>query len=76
MLEKHANSKDLKSAVRFFDAYFKCFDILDKEVSNLIKMLEDAYSFINPFLHSRFGAALIIAKSVIWLETTKRRQNG
>ena len=62
MREKHANSKDFNSAVRFFDGYFKCFHILDKEASNWIKMLEDAYSFINPFLHSPLRAVLGIAK--------------
>ena len=60
MQEKHAKSKAFKSARQFFDAYFKCFGILDKEASNWIKMLEDAYSFINPLLC--VGAALSIAK--------------
>ena len=70
MQEKHANSKDFNSAMQFFDAYFKCFDTLDKEASKLIKMLEDAYSYINP--HSRFGAALGIAKRCSMVRNHKK----
>ena len=59
--EKHSQSKHFNSALQLFDAYLKCYGILDEGVNSWIKMLEEAYNY-QQYSHTNLEVALGIAK--------------